>query len=150
FAALAVGNAMNRWTEEEWLAADDRIFGLVIAVCSLPEEAAAEIRRSGENPPMVGVLLSSAGLGAPLGHPADRPIYEAAADVGLPIVLQAGVDATEYAVPTPVGGGLPATTVEYRAFSWHAQAAHVSSLIMQGVFDQFPQLEVLLLGAGAV
>jgi uncharacterized protein len=150
FAALAVGNAMNRWTEEEWLTADDRVYGLIVAVCSLPEEAAAEIRRSGNNPRMVGVLLGSAGLGSPLGHPAYQPIFQAASDLDLPIVLQAGVDATEYAVPTPIAGGLPATSAEYRAFSWHSQATHVSSLIMQGVFDQYPRLKVLLVGAGAI
>jgi predicted TIM-barrel fold metal-dependent hydrolase len=150
FVGQALGVALNRWTEEEWLTRDERLYGLIAAVCSLPEEAAAEIRRSGENPRMIGIVLGSAGLGSPLGHPAYHAIYEAAAELELPIVLQAGVDATENAVPTPIAGGLPATAGEYRALSWHSQAAHVSSLIMQGVFDRFPTLQVLLSGAGAV
>jgi predicted TIM-barrel fold metal-dependent hydrolase len=150
FVSQAIALGLNRWTEEEWLARDERVYGLIVAPGSLPDEAAKEIRRSGENTRMVGVVLGSAGLGAPLGHPAYHPIYEAATDLGLPIVLQVGVDATENAVATPIAGGLPATAGEYRALSWHAQAAHVSNLIMQGVFDRFPTLRVLLLGAGAV
>jgi len=150
FVGQAVTEAANRWTEEEWLTRDERLYGLVAAHCSLPDEAAKEIRRSGANPRMVGVLVGAATLGSPLGHPIYHPILEAAAEMGLPLVLQAGVDATENALPSPVAGGLPATAAEYRSLSWHAQMAHLNSLILQGVFDKFPTLRVLLLGAGAL
>ena len=150
FVARAIAEAANRWTEEEWLTRDERLFGLIAAVCASPEEAAAEVRRSGANPRMVGVLLGAAALGSPLGHEVYHPIFEAAAEMDLPLVLQAGVDATEHAVPSPIGGGLPATSGEYRAMAWHTQMAHVTSLIMLGTLDKFPNLRVLLLGAGAL
>lgn len=150
FVAQAVAEATNRWTEDEWLDHDERLHGLVIAVASRPEAAAAEIRRSGRHPRMVGVLVGAASLGAPLGHPIYRPMLEAAAEAGLPIVLQAGIDANEHAIASPVAGGLPATAGEYRALAWQGQSAHVSSLILQGVFDLYPTLRVLLLGAGAL
>jgi hypothetical protein len=150
FVAQAIAEAANRWTEEEWLSRDERLFGLVVAIGALPERAAAEIRRSGANPRMVGVTLGSAALGSPLGHPVYHPIYKAAAELELPLVMQAGVDATLNAITTPVVGGPPATAGEFHALSWQTQMAHVSSLIMQGVFDRFPNLKVLLVGAGGV
>lgn len=150
FIAEAVAEATNRWTEDEWLDQDHRLHGLVVAVASKPEAAAAEIRRSGQHPRMVGVLVGATSLGVPLGHPVYRPILEAAVEVGLPLVLQAGIDANEHAIPSPVAGGLPATAGEYRALAWQGQSAHVSSLILQGVFDLYPTLRVLLLGAGVL
>jgi predicted TIM-barrel fold metal-dependent hydrolase len=97
---------------------------------------------------MVGVVLGGNGLNKPFGHPAYHPIYEAASDLGLPVVIQAGPEMAADAVPQLVAGGDPSTYAEWSALSWETQAAHMTSLIAQGVFQVFPKLWVLFVGAG--
>jgi uncharacterized protein len=148
YLARSVVQAANDWTREEWLARDDRLFGLVLIANSLPEDAAAEIRRAGADERFVGVAMGGNGLSRPFGHPVYHPIYRAAAELGLPIVIQAGSD-TMADQGTPVAGGLPATFAAYRALSMESHMSHVASLIVQGVFDLLPDLKVLIVGGGA-
>ena len=140
--------AGNEWTADHWLAADERLHALILVATALPEHAAAEIRRAGQDPRMVGVSLGANGLGRPFGHPVYHPIYEAAVELDLPVVIQVGSDAATDQLTKPVAGGLPSTHAEYTALGSHALATHVASLIGQGVFDLFPTLRVLLVAGG--
>ncbi len=150
FIAHAVTRAANDWTVEEWLARDDRLHGLVVVSSALPEEAAAEIRRAGAHERMVGVALTTNPAGMALGHPIYHPIYQAAVELELPIVLPvASAGAMDYREPIVVGGK-PATFSEWQALSWQSQSVSMTSLIMQGVFDKFPTLKVLIVGSGAL
>lgn len=150
YVAQAVVEAANQWTAEEWLSRDDRLDGLIVVATALPQQAAAEIRRWGAHPRMVGVALGANGLSRPFGHPVYHPIYEAAAEHGLPLVVQAGAsDGFGDSVTSAVAGGTAATTAEFRALSWQTQAAHLSSMIVSGVFNLFPNLKLVLVGGGA-
>ena len=115
---------------------------------ALPQDAAAEVRRAGEHPQMVAVALGGNALAKPFGHALYHPIYEAAAELGLPLVLQIGSDGGADVVSAPVAGGLPATYAEYKVLAVQSHMTHATSLIAHGVFDIFPQLEVLLVGGG--
>lgn len=148
YIARAVVRAANDWTREEWLARDERLGGLVLICSALPEDAAAEIRRSGADARFVGVAMGGNGLGRPFGHPVYHPIYKAASEMGLPIVLQLGSDSMADQ-GTPVGGGLPATFAAYRALGMQGHMSHLASLIVQGVFQLFSDLKVLIVGGGA-
>ena len=141
--------AANDWTIETWLSGDTRLFGQVLVMSALPEEAAAEIRRVGVHPRMVAVALGTNGLGRHFGHPVYRPIHQAAAELGLPLVVQVGCDATTDQVTVPTAVGLPATYAEYDVHSAQALMAHAASFITEGVFDEFADLQVLLVGGGA-
>lgn len=149
YIAREVARAANDWTVNEWLARDERLFGLVLIATSLPEDAAAEIRRAGQHDRMVGVALGANALGRPFGHPIYHPIYRAAAELELPLVLQVGSDMAGDLITPPVAGGLPATFAEFNSFGAQPLMGHVASLIVQGVFDLFPGLRVLLVGGGA-
>lgn len=150
YLARAAVRAVNDWLMERWLGHESGAFyGLVLVSPHLPDEAAKEIRRVGRSPRIVGVLLGTNSLGRPFGHPLFHPIYKAAADQGLPIVIQTGQDpaAADLTVP-PLAGGYPATFGEYRALASETVIFHLSSLIGQGVFELFPSLKVLIVGAG--
>jgi uncharacterized protein len=148
YVARQVVRAANDWTLENWLARDERLYGMVLVIAGMPEEAAKEIRRSGRDPRMVAVALGTNGLGRQFGHPAYHPIYEAAAELDLPIVIQAGSDSATDLTVDPLAGGPPATYSEYDTFASHPLAAHTTSLILGGAFDLYPNLKVLLVGGG--
>jgi uncharacterized protein len=143
-----VVQAANDWTAAQWLARDERLFGLILVATSQPAAAAAEIRRLAGNERFVGVALGHNGLGRPFGHPVYHPIYEAAAEAGLPVVIQVGSDATTDSSTIPLSGGRPQTYAEYHALASTAFSPHATSLITQGVFELYPGLRVLLLGGG--
>ena len=149
YAARSAVQAANDWSVAEWLERDERLFGLVLISTSLPDAAAAEIRRAGRHPKMVGVALGANGLGRPFGHPVYHPIYEAAAELGLPLILQLGSDAMTDQIVPPTGGGLANTYGEYRSLSAHPAMSHLGSFMTEGVFDRFPDLKILIVGTGA-
>lgn len=146
--ARVVTRAANRWTINEWLEQDDRVYGLVLVCNAVPETAAADIREFGAHERMVGVALGANGLGRGFGHAAYHPIYEAATELNLPVVIQAGSDAMSSLDGTPTAGGLPATYAQYATHAAHTIMGHVASMIMQGVFEKFPTLRVLCVGGG--
>jgi predicted TIM-barrel fold metal-dependent hydrolase len=149
YMARAVVAAANDWTAGEWLNTDDRLFGLILISSSIPAEAAAEIRRCGQNPRFVGVAMGVNVLSRPFGHPIYYPIYDACVELGLPVVIQVGSEGDPEQVTPPIAGGLPATYAEYRALSSQGHMSHLVSMLIQGVFERFPKLRVLLVGGGA-
>lgn len=150
YVARAVVQAANDWTAAEWLARDERLYGLIMISTMLPADAAAEIRRSGANNRMVGIAMGGNGLSRPFGHPVYHPIYEAAVELGLPLVLQIGPETDSSSFTPFIAGGTPATFGEWSALSWQSNLAHMSSMIMNGVFDLYPTLKVLLIGGGVL
>ncbi len=149
YRAEALAQAMNDWTIQRWFPEDPRLYGLVIVANQTPLAAAEEIRRAGAHERMVGVLMAANGLGKPFGHPAYHPIYAAAAELDLTIVLHSGGDQPSDTLSHPTAGGLPATYAETALLEYSPIMTHVQSLIVQGVFEKFPSLRVYVAGAGA-
>jgi uncharacterized protein len=146
--ARKVTQAANDWLADQWLGCDPAFYGMLLVPSGMPAAAAAEIRRCGSRERLVAVALGCNGLGRPFGDSIYLPIFEAAAELGLPAVLQIGSDATTDLVTPPVAGGLPATYAEYRALGVHSHMSHVASMIVSGLFERLPSLRVLLVGGG--
>jgi predicted TIM-barrel fold metal-dependent hydrolase len=148
-ASIAFTRAVNDWNLEHWLSRDDRLYGLVLVSSQAPQAAAKELRRVGHERKIVGVALGANSMGRMYGHPAYHPIYEAAVELKLPVVIQIGTEAATSSILPPVGGGMPATFSEYWALRMHGTMSHVASMITEGIFGLFPDLKLLLVGCGA-
>jgi uncharacterized protein len=85
--AAALARAYNAWLLEKWCSQENGLLGCVIACPQDPESAAREIRRYAGEPGMVGVYLPCAGLDPLWGHRRYDPIYEAAQETDLPVLL---------------------------------------------------------------
>lgn len=146
--AKKIVSAANDWLVRDALADAPNCSGMLLISSAVPEDAAKEIRRVGGNESIAAVAMGCNVLGRPFGDQIYLPIFEAATELRLPIVLQTGSDGSTDIVTPPVAGGLPATYGEYRALSVHSHMSHVSSMIVEGLFDRFPSLQVLLVGGG--
>jgi predicted TIM-barrel fold metal-dependent hydrolase len=146
--AADVARAVNDWTIDRWLSGDGRFAGLVTAATQVPENAAAEIRRAGRHPRMVGVLIAGNGLGKTLGHPVYDPVYEAAEELGLPVVIHTGIESPPNSTALPTAGGFPATFAEYYALRAQPLYSHLLSMVTLGVFERHRGLRALFVGAG--
>jgi predicted TIM-barrel fold metal-dependent hydrolase len=141
--------AINSWTIDRWLSRDLRLKAAILVSTQVPDAAAAEIRRAGRHERMTAVLLGGNGLGKPFGHPVNEPIFRAAAEMGLPIVIKAGGDEIVETSAYPVAGGFPRTCTEFRSLAPQSLMTHTASLICQGVMNRYPSIKFLLLGGSA-
>jgi uncharacterized protein len=146
FYATAVVRGINDWNVEEWLSRDERLFGTALIPEQDPSEAVAEMRRMAEHPQIAAVTLSPS-IGRLLGHPLYNPIYEGAAELGLPVVVHRGIDTITDA-PTGTAAGPPYTFAEYHTLAPLALMTNIMSLATNGVFARFPSLRFFIVGGG--
>ena len=107
--------------------------------------AAQEIRRVGAHPAMVQVLVSS-GAQRPYGDPFYWPIWEAAAEMGLPVALHLGGQGGVNVNPT--GCGAPTFFWETHALLCETGMGHIASVIAHGIFEKYPAMRFVLIECG--
>ncbi len=144
--ASAFARASNDWTVDRWLSLGDaRLRASLVVAPQDPAGAAAEIRRLGDHPGFVQVLVST-GSQRPYGDPFYWPIWDAAAEVGLPLAAHLGGQGGINANPT--GCGPPTFFYETHALLCETGMGHVASMICHGVFERWPQMHFVLIEAG--
>ena len=143
--ATALARAYNDWMIDEWLPRDPRLKGSLVVAPQDPHAAADEIRRLGGHPDIVQVLVST-GSQRPYGDPFYHPIWDAAAEVGLPAAAHLGGQGGVNANPT--GCGPPTFFWEAHALLCETGMGHVASLIAHGVFERWPNLRFVLIECG--
>jgi predicted TIM-barrel fold metal-dependent hydrolase len=139
-AACAYVAATNDFFREAWVGYDDRYCLAVTVTPHDAEAAAAEIRRHAGQPGVVGVQLLL--LDRMLGDRWFDPIYEAAAEAGLPIVVHQSGSEGCYAFSPTVAGGAPRSYGERHVVLTQVGAANVVDLVVNGAFERFPTLKV--------
>jgi predicted TIM-barrel fold metal-dependent hydrolase len=144
--AQALACAYNDWVVEEWLRRDPRLRGSLVVAPHDPEGAAREIRRVGGRPDIVQVLVST-GAQRPYGDPFYDPIWDACAEVGLPLAAHLGGQGGVNANPT--GCGPPTFFWETHALLCETGMGHVASVIAHGVFERWPGATFVLIECGA-
>ena len=141
-AAAFIASAYNDWLAQNWLAADDRYRGTIVVGAQDPALAAKEIRRSGDNQRFVAVLLPLTDI--LMGQRHYYPIYEAAAELGLPITVHPNSGEGIFRTSPGMAGGTPTYYVEWHTGLSQVFQANVISLVCHGVFERFPELKVVV------
>lgn len=139
--AQSVMSAMNRYFLDEWAGVDAR-FKLAAGVFPVDVRAAVEeITEVRSRPGVIAVFMPLIGL--LMGNPHFDPIYEAASEAGLPIVVHpSGAEGT-YPIAPMLAGGLPETYSERHVALAQVGVANAASLVLTGTFDRFPDLMVI-------
>jgi predicted TIM-barrel fold metal-dependent hydrolase len=141
--SAALCHAINQWQVAEWTGKDARLKASIVVPYEYADAAVAEIRHWAGHGDFVQVLLLSR-TAEPLGNRRYWPIFEAAAEAGLPVA----VHAFGY-------GGAPITSTGWPSYyieemTGHAQSsqAGLSSMVLEGIFERFPTLKVIQVEAG--
>ena len=142
--AAALCSATNNWQIEEWYDKDPRLRCGIVVPMENGTLAAREIDRLAGHPAFVQVLLL-ARTSAPLGDRRYWPIYEAAARHDLPVGVHFGGGARGVPVTAT---GWPSFYLEDHAVMSTAFQAHVTSLVLAGVFDHLPTLRMAMIEGG--
>ncbi len=143
--AEIIARVTNDWLIEEWLDVDPRFAGSILVSQMNPAAAAKEIRRLADHPSMVQVVMTSASQ-VPLGDRSFWPIYEAAAECGLPVAVHPGCECT--GVSHAFSNGYPSSYIEWHTNLSQNFMAQLTSLVCRGAFSQFPDLRLVMVEGG--
>jgi uncharacterized protein len=135
--------AVNDHLRQAWLDRDSRLRGSILVSVEDPALAAEEIDRMAKDPRMVQVLLFAM-LEAPHGNRRYWPIYRAAERHSLTIAIHAG----SLYRHAPAVSGWPSFQLEDYVLQSMAFENIVLSLLSEGVFQEFPQLNFVFLESG--
>jgi predicted TIM-barrel fold metal-dependent hydrolase len=143
--SIALAAAFNDYWLSEWCGADERFRVAITVPTQDPIAAAAEVRRLGANPAVSAVALPM--INVLVGNRHYHPIYEAAAEHGLPILLH--VTGTDYVYQgAPAGMGWPENYVERYVALAQIGISNLGSLVFSGVFERFPGLKFIFVEFG--
>ena len=145
YRAAELARAHNEWLRERWLDAEPRLRASILCPAQNPQAAAAEIRRVAEDERFVQVLLCG-GADRPYGEPRYLPIFEAAAECGLPVAIHSGGEGMGIAAP-PGGAGPVTFYIEWHTLgSACSTMSHLVSLLCHGTFERLHPLVLLIEG----
>lgn len=142
-AAVALASAVNDWLVAEWLEKDSRLRASMVVPSQIPELAAREIDRVGAHPGFVQVFLPVRAQ-HPYGSRLFRPMWDALVRQD----LVAGIHFGGAPGNPPTPSGWPSYYFEEYAGMAQVFASQLTSLISEGVFDQWPAARVTLIEAG--
>jgi len=144
--AAALARAYNAWLYERWLLEDQSLKGSLVIAPQDPVAGADDIRRHADHREFACIYLPGSGVRPLYGHRSYDPIYTAAVEVGLPIV----VHSVEAVFPTfPFQLEVFETTAAQHAVAHpFAMMANMISMLETGVPVRYPELGIGFMEAG--
>jgi predicted TIM-barrel fold metal-dependent hydrolase len=143
YLAAELATAVNRWVADEWLSADDRFLASASIAPQFTDFAVAEIERVAADRRFVQLLLPARSKET-YGTQRYWPIWRAAAEHDLVVgIAYGGAAGTP---PTPmnwVGSYFEDYSLAMLNFE-----TQLNSLVMSGVFAEYPGLRVTVLESG--
>jgi uncharacterized protein len=146
--AAGLASAYNDWLVEAWLRHEPRLRGSLVVSAQWPEAAAKEIRRHGGGGHFAAVFLPGAAR-IPYGNPLYDPIWEAAAEVGLPVAVHVHYEGVGTSGPL-TGAGMPDFYTEFHTLNGASLQGHLVSILCHGVFERHPGVNVVFMEGGLV
>jgi uncharacterized protein len=144
--AGSVARAYNQWLEERWLAEQETLLGAIVVAPQDPEGSAADIRRHAGAKGWCCIYLPACAVRPLYGHRMYNPIFEAACEVGLPIVLHS-VTTIHPVLPFQLDAFETTLARHSVAHPW-SMMANLTSMMETGVFVRYPELRIGVMEAG--
>lgn len=144
--AVALQTASNDLLADTVRAHPDRLQGLATLATPAPAEAARELERAVTRLGLNGAMLFGRTRERNLNHPDFWPIFEAAAALNAPLYLhpQSPLPAVRAAYYSGFGDQVDAAFATH-GVGWHYETGvQLLRLILSGVFDRFPGLQVIV------
>jgi predicted TIM-barrel fold metal-dependent hydrolase len=123
-----------------------RFQGFAVLPMPAPDEAALELRRAVTQSGLRGAMVCGRTRDKNLDHPHFLPVLRTAADLNVPVFIHPQIPQASVRVALYAGFGEPVDTA-FAAFGlgWHYEAGvQFVRLILAGVFDRFPNLQIIL------
>lgn len=140
----SLSRAFNDYVAEKYAKVDSRLHPVALIPMQEPEAGATELRRAVKELGLIGSMVPAAGLPmkSDLGHPLHWPIYKAAEELDCVLAFHGASNS---------GLGLDTFMVPGSSQTLHHPLALIiacTSMIYNGVFEQFPNLRVAFLEGG--
>jgi uncharacterized protein len=140
--ATALASAFNDYFLNEWLTVDSRYKLAMCVAVHDPLKAAEEIRRVGKEKGVVAVFMPLFNI--LMGNSYYYPIYEAAQELGLPILIHPTGTEGGFSTSVAMAGGVPRSYIERHTDFPQVAYGNLVSMVFEGVFVRFPKLKVLV------
>jgi predicted TIM-barrel fold metal-dependent hydrolase len=144
--AVALQSAANDLLADTVHAHPDRLQGFATLATPAPAQAARELERAVTKLGLGGAMLFGRTRGRNLDHRDFWPIFEAAAALGAPLYLhpQSPPPTVRAAYYSGFDNTVDAAFATYGVGWHHETGVQLLRLILSGVFDQFPDLQVIV------
>jgi predicted TIM-barrel fold metal-dependent hydrolase len=144
--ATALATAYNQWLYDRWLTEERSLKGALVIAPQNPQAGADDIRQHAQHREFACVYLPGSGLKILYGDERYDPVYEAAAQAGLPVVIHS-VEAVYPAFPFQLEQFRTSLAVHALAHPL-SMVANLVSMLETGVHIRHPELKIGFMEAG--